>query len=192
MKLCKLCLPALVVAAFLLVSCKQHYSPKPYGYFRIDLPTKEYKAYDGNMPYSFELPVYAFITSDSVNREWSNIEFPLNNATVYMTYKALNNDFARYLEESREFVYKHTVKADAINESFYGNDDKKVYGILYDIKGNTASSVQFFITDSTDHFLRGSLYFNSVPNKDSLGPVIEFIRADIVHMMETFSWKKCR
>jgi len=156
---------------------------------RIDLPTKEYKAYDGNMSYSFELLVYAFITSDSVNREWSNIEFPLNNATVYMTYKALNNDFARYLEESREFVYKHTVKADAINESFYGNDDKKVYGILYDIKGNTASSVQFFITDSTDHFLRGSLYFNSVPNKDSLGPVIEFIRADIVHMMETFSWK---
>ncbi|NOZ45910.1 MAG: gliding motility lipoprotein GldD, partial [Chlorobi bacterium] len=69
------------------------------------------------------------------------------------------------------------------------NYDDNVYGILYDIKGNAASSINFFVTDSTQHFLRGALYFNSKPNKDSLAPVVDFIRKDIVHLMETFKWK---
>lgn len=93
------------------------------------------------------------------------------------------------MEDSREFVYKHTVKADAIKETFYEDYDKHVYGILYDIKGDAASSVQFFITDSTKHFIRGALYFEVRPNKDSLNPVIDFIRQDVVHMFESIKWE---
>ncbi|NLA24678.1 MAG: gliding motility lipoprotein GldD [Bacteroidales bacterium] len=173
----------------IIISCKQNYTPKPYGYFRIDLPKKEYKKHESEMPFSFEVPNYAFVINDSINKEWSNIDFPLNNARIYMTYKNVENNFSILSEEAREFVYKHTVKADAIKESYYGNEDEKVYGILYDIKGNAASSVQFFLTDSTKHFVRASLYFNNVPNKDSLAPVIEFIREDIVHLIETFAWE---
>jgi gliding motility-associated lipoprotein GldD len=108
---------------------------------------------------------------------------------IYLTYKPVENDLNTHLEDSREFVYKHTVMADAIEEIRFENDSLNVYGILYELSGNTASAVQFFLTDSTSHFLRGSLYFNVPPNKDSLAPVIDFIRDDIVYLMESFQWK---
>ena len=93
------------------------------------------------------------------------------------------------MEDSRKLAYKHSIKADAIGERFFQNDEHHVYGILYEIKGNAASPLQFAITDSTRHFLRGALYFNSIPNKDSLAPVIDFIKEDMMQLMETVSWK---
>jgi gliding motility-associated lipoprotein GldD len=93
------------------------------------------------------------------------------------------------LKESNDYAYSHSIKADAIIEQPWYNKEKKVYGILYDIKGNTASSIQFFLTDSTKNFLRGALYFSSEPKADSLAPVIQFFRKDIIHMIETFKWK---
>jgi len=188
MKTNKILFIFLCIMMVFVVSCKKHYTPRPYAYFRIDFPEKEYKSFNQNFPYTFEIPSYAFMQPDTINAYWANLVFPLNHAIVYLTYKELHNDFDVHMEESREFVYKHTVKADAIEESVFVNEDDKVYGILYDIKGNAASSVQFFITDSTKHFLRGSLYFDCPPNKDSLDPVIIFIREDIVHMMETIKW----
>ena len=93
------------------------------------------------------------------------------------------------LEDGRELVYKHTVKADAITEQFYSNPERRVYGMLYQIKGDAASPMQFFVTDSTHHFLRGALYFNVEPNKDSLDPAIRFFSQDVVRFIETLSWK---
>lgn len=101
----------------------------------------------------------------------------------------MSKDVNHYLEDARTMVYKHTVKADAINEKAFINKEKKVYGVLYDIKGNAASSVQFYLTDSVTHFLRGALYFNAEPNKDSLAPAIKFIHQDIERLIETFQWK---
>jgi gliding motility-associated lipoprotein GldD len=118
-----------------------------------------------------------------------DIFFPYNKATIYLTYKSIHNDFNQHMEDSREFVYKHTVKADAIKETFYENEENNVYGILYDIKGNAASSLQFFVTDSTTNFLRGALYFDVAPNKDSLSPVIEYLREDIIQMFESLRWE---
>jgi gliding motility-associated lipoprotein GldD len=93
------------------------------------------------------------------------------------------------LEDSRELAYKHTIKAESINEKIFLKPGRNVYGMLYEIEGNTASSVQFYLTDSTKHFLRGALYFNIQPNKDSLAPVINFVKEDIKILMETFKWK---
>ncbi|MHB9056531.1 MAG: gliding motility lipoprotein GldD, partial [Paludibacteraceae bacterium] len=87
-------------------------------------------------------------------------------------------------------VYKHTVRADGITETPFENPGKRVFGILYELTGNTASPVQFVLTDSTKHFFRGALYFDNVPNKDSIAPMSEYVREDIVHMMESFEWKK--
>ncbi|HOY39611.1 MAG: gliding motility lipoprotein GldD [Bacteroidales bacterium] len=190
MKTSSILLSVAIIALLFASSCKKHYAPRPYGYFRIDFPEKDYKTSDTTFPYSFEMPSYSFMQADTIKLNWANLVFPLNHAIIYLTYKELNNDFETHMEESREFVYKHTVKADAIEESVFVNEDEKVYGILYDIKGNAASSVQFFVTDSTRHFLRGSLYFDCPPNKDSLDPVISFIRTDIVHIMETLKWAK--
>ena len=92
------------------------------------------------------------------------------------------------MEESRTLAYKHTIKADAIQEQVFMNPANRVYGLIYKIEGNAASPMQFFLTDSTSHFLRGALYIREVPNIDSLKPVIDFLEIDIIRLIETTSW----
>ena len=121
---------------------------------------------------------------------WFNIEFPHYKAKIYLTYKEVDNDLDSLLDQSYDLNVKyHVSKADAIKEQVYSNSENKVYGILYDLKGNTASAVEFYVTDSINHYLRGSLYFASEPNADSLAPVIDFFREDIMHLIETLKWK---
>ncbi len=178
------------VIIFLVISCNNNEPvPRPKAYFRIDTPVKSYKTYSAECPFVFEMPDYAFIVKEKDEFCWFDIWFPENGATIYLTYKSVNNNLNAHVEDSHEFVYKHVVKADAIEETPYQNDSLKVYGMLYELKGNTASSIQFYLTDSATHFLRGSLYFDVRPNKDSLAPVIEFVREDIIHLIESFQWK---
>lgn len=177
---------------FLLVTaCGSPAIPKPEGYFRIDLPEKRYTSFTSPCSYSIEYPDYARVNlhpAVATDTCWMDIEFPSFRAKIHLTYFDLHKNLAELTESSRELVYKHTIKADAIDEKIWTDDSLKVYGILYDIKGNTASSVQFFVTDSTRHYLRGSLYFMAEPNEDSLLPVITFLREDIVHLIETLTW----
>ena len=172
--------------------CRERAVPKPRGYFRIDLPVKEYRLYDTICPFVFEYPVYGHISYDvGKNSEpcWFNLVFPHYKATIHFSYKPVNKNLGVILKETNDLAYSHAIKADAITEKPWQNPKNKVYGILYDIKGNTASSIQFFLTDSTKNFLRGALYFSVEPEADSLAPVIQFFREDIIHMVETFSWK---
>jgi len=174
-------------------SCREAAVPKPRGYFRIDLPVKEYRTYDTICPFVFEYPVYGHISYDvGKNSEpcWFNLEFPQYKAIIHFSYKTVNQNLEAILKETYDYAYSHSIKADAITEQPWQNGEKKVYGILYDIKGNTASSIQFFLTDSTKNFLRGALYFSAEPHADSLAPVIQFFREDIIHIIETFKWKK--
>lgn len=177
-------------------SCREVSVPKPRGHFRIDFPEKEYTSLKSNdiptMPFDFEYPVYGllnFNSGEKIEPGWFNIEFPSYKAILYLTYKPVNNDFAGIMEQTyRMNVRNHVLKADAINEQSFNNADEKVYGVLYDLKGNTATAVQFYATDSTRHYLRGSLYFQAEPDADSLAPVINFFREDIIHLMETLKW----
>lgn len=172
--------------------CNNNPTPKPMGYIRIDFPEKKYISSDINAPFSFEYPVYGKIKNDTdKNAEpyWYNIEFENYKGKIHLSYKPIRNNLAKYIEDTRKLAYKHTIKADAIEEKIIVIDSNRVFGILYDIKGNTASSVQFFVTDSIRHFLRGSLYFSSQPNKDSLMPVINFFRSDVEHLIKTLKWK---
>ncbi len=168
------------------------FSPKPRGYFRINFPEKKYRLYDSLCPYKFEIPVYAEMKQDKHNGAdpcWLNMEFPEYKATVHLSYKEVNNNIATYLEDSHNFANRHQVKATGLDEITVMRDSAKVYGLVFDIEGNTASSVQFYLTDSTHHFLRGALYFNSIPNIDSLRIVVDFIKKDILHLINTTSWK---
>ena len=182
-----------VTSFFLFVAAcnSPNYTPKPRGYFRIDFPKHEYQVYDSLSPYLFEYPLYASIEPYKKKSEkyWFNIDIQRFNAKIYLSYKNLNGDFKKLSEESRSLAYKHTVKADAIEEIVFENDSTRVYGVLYGIKGDVASSVQFFLTDSSSHFLRGALYFNNHPNKDSLAPVIDFLNEDIKHFIESLEWR---
>jgi gliding motility-associated lipoprotein GldD len=175
-----------------VASCRHTTVPRPSGYLRIDLPEKEYRPLDMNYPYSFEYPVYGVInTKPAADSKpyWINIEFPAYKAKIYISYNDVKNNLPELTDDAHTLAYKHSVKADAIEEKVWSNDSTHVYGILYDVKGNAASAVQFYVTDSTSHFLRGSLYFMAEPNEDSLKPVIEFFRKDILHLIETLSWK---
>jgi len=178
---------------FFLISCQGEYTPKPRGYHRIDFPEKKYKVYEDNCPYRFQYPVYAEITQHKgIISEpcWININFKQFAGKIHISYKQIHTMYGldTLIEDSRNFVYKHTIKADAINEYIIQNSND-VSGVFYEIGGNTASSMQFFVTDSTSHFIRGSFYFNLEPNEDSLAPVTQFIKQDIWHMIKTLEWK---
>jgi gliding motility-associated lipoprotein GldD len=181
----------LVMVPF-LTGCGNRSIPKPRGYFRIDFPAKEYRTFDSTCPFGFEYPVYGHISYDVGKKSepcWFNLEFPRFKAVVYFSYKPVNKNLEVLLKESNDFAYSHSIKADAITEQPWQNRKNNVFGIFYDIKGNTASSIQFFLTDSTKNFLRGALYFSAEPNTDSLAPVIQFFREDLIHIVETFKWK---
>jgi gliding motility-associated lipoprotein GldD len=182
----------LVFATLVMISCQRSYTPKPRGFLRIDFPEKSYVRFDSTCPFSFLHPVYSRIVPDTDDYSepcWMNIEFPSFDGKIHISYKHVNDNLFEYVEDSRSLAYKHTVKADAIKETVYTDPEDHVYGILYDIKGNAASSIQFYLTDSNQHFLRGSLYFNVRPDKDSLAPVIAYFREDIIQLIESFEWK---
>jgi len=194
-KVIKIFLVTLIATGFLF-SCEQAYTPKPRGYFRIDLPEKQYVLFDTTFPFQFEKPAYSVITHDphSPNEKyWINLEFPDFKATVHFSYKAVDGNLSTYLEDSHRMISKHIPKADAIYDSIIIDRERHVFGLIYELEGSGAASpYQFFLTDSISHFVRGSLYFNFTPNNDSLEPVIEFIKQDIDHLINTFKWKDNR
>ena len=184
----------LIISIFILLSsCEKTSIPRPYGYFRVDLPLHSYRMIDTlNLPYRFELPKNARLINRITAGEvyWIDLYYPKLNASIYCSYKPVQGNLINLLEDTRKIVYKHSVRADGIGEKVFDHTEKNVHGILYDLKGNTASSVQFVLTDSTHNFFRGALYFNNVPNKDSIAPMAKYIREDVIHIMESFEWKR--
>ncbi len=190
--------PFLVVAIILLLSAcnnEQVTTPKPKGYFRINFPEKKYQTFDGGCAFTFSYPTYVDLVDDrdqNAQKCWKNLNFTQFNGTLHLTYYDVFDvkTYNEMTENARSLAMKHTIKADAIDQKMINYPDKKVYGVFYAIEGNTASSVQFFLTDSTSRYLRGALYFNERPQYDSIQPVIKFIKQDIDKLIETFEWKK--
>lgn len=189
----KLQLGVLIIIILGLFSCNDYFQPKPRGYFRIYLPEKNYIPIQKGLPYTFVVPTYAYLENDndaSAEKYWTNLVFSSFKAKVHLSYKTINGNLPDLLEDAHKLVNKHIPKANAINEKLYINKEKNVYGVAYTIKGTDAASpYQFYLTDSTHHFLRGALYFNVRPNNDSLAPVISFIEEDIQKLIESFEWK---
>ncbi len=186
-----LVVPLLLVLA---VSCgERDPQPKPRGYFRIDLPEKQYVTLDTMPHYSFEYPTYSTITPDFYSpqeKDWVNVEFPRFKGTIHISYKTVEDNLSDYLEDAYRMITKHITKATGITDSLVINKDRNVYGLVYSLDGEgVASPLQFYLTDSTEHFLRGSLYFNIYPNNDSMQPVIKFITDDVRHLINTLKWK---
>ena len=183
----------LIFMAGIVFSCGNDYTPKPSGYFRIDLPEKKYQPFDTLFPFYFEYPVYARISHDpQAPKEpyWINVDFPSFHGRIHMSYKEVNDNLSQYLEDSRTLALKHMSKSTGITEQVISIPDRKVYGLIYTIQGSgAASTYQFYLTDSTRNFVRGALYFSVLPNNDSLAPVISFIQSDINHLVESFRWK---
>ncbi|GHU95502.1 gliding motility lipoprotein GldD [Bacteroidia bacterium] len=188
----------IVIVCLLLaggIACTPTVSVKPRGYYRIDLPAeKNYTPFaPQKYPYSFEIDAAAQIVPDSspdAEPFWVDVVYPQYNAKIHISYKNLqHNSLARLVEDVHYMVYKHTVKADEITEQAFENEARSTLGFLYDIGGDAASNLQFYLTDERRHFLRGALYFDVHPNRDSLQPVILYITQDIQHLMETLQWQ---
>jgi gliding motility-associated lipoprotein GldD len=183
----------LLLAMLSLSACRKEQTPKPRGYFRITLQDKAYVQMNRPVPYDFRVPVYAFVTPDLLSpdqKDWVTIEIPGNHAQIHISYKKINHNLPKLIEESRSLVYKHSQKASAIDEQIFINRSNRTFGTLYILKGNAASPMQFYLTDSVTHFLRGALYIKEVPNYDSLRPVIQFLSQDVIKMIESTEWKK--
>jgi gliding motility-associated lipoprotein GldD len=184
---------AMVATLILLsVGCDEATAPKPRGYFRIQLPERAYSRFaPSGCPFSFDASTAATVYADSSGSSepcWFNIEYSRYKATVYLSYKEVHGDLERLTEDCRSLAMKHVAKASGIEEHEYADQPNRVYGLSYDLRGNSASPIQFWVTDSTKNFLRGSLYFYAVPNADSVAPVLDFVRNDLRHLMESVRW----
>lgn len=187
----------MVICLSAVFSCTHQGTPKPRGYFRIDFPQKEYSALPDGFPFSFQLPNYSNLSRykgpselDVDSQDWLNVDFPEFSAHIHLTYKEVKNNLGALIEDAHTFAYKHRIKAEAIEQTRFERPESDVFGVLYHIKGNAASSLQFFCTDSVNHFLRGALYFDTEPNKDSLSPVVDFLGEDILKIIETLEWEQ--
>ena len=170
-----------------IFSCGEEYTPKPRAFYKIDLPHKGYKSIKVDCPFYFEIPFYSEL--NKANQDcFYNLEFIHQNAILHLTYLPLEENLQEHTEESRSLAYKHDVMADAIAEQVYINDSLKVYGMLYDYDGVTATAAQFYLTDSVNYFFRGALYFNTEVS-DSILPLNNFLKQDVKHLIETFRWK---
>lgn len=192
MKWCAIVLFALITLAG--CSSDADYSPKPRGYFRIYYPEKAYQQYNDGCPFTFVYPKYATITSDPQAKNnfcWLNMNLPQFNGILHLSYQPVTSKkiFNELVEDAHTFAFKHTIKATSIDEGYISYPDRKVYGLYYTIDGNAASSVQFFLTDSTRHYLRGALYFSNEPRLDSIQPVLDFVKKDVDVLIKSFRWK---
>jgi len=175
----------------LFLSCNE-YTPRPAAYPRVDRPGFDYLRFD-NTAFSFLYPADAKIEEVKIGDKsgyWFNILYTQYNATVYCTYLTIDKrSLTKALDDSYQLAYTHTSKAEGISQSEYTDSLNHKTGIIYDIKGLVAVPVQFYITDNNSNFLRGSLYFDQQVNVDSVAPIVNYIRADIVSLMESLKWK---
>jgi gliding motility-associated lipoprotein GldD len=186
-----------IALLFLLASCNSNFTAKPQGYFNIDFPKHEYQLFDQpGYPYTFEYPVYAKVLKDSTffgetteNPWWINIDFPQFTGRIYVSYKEIGkNNFDTLIKHAYILTGKHSSKAYSIDDSLI-NTPNQVHGMFFSVGGDVATSNQFYLTDSTKHFLRGAMYFDATPNADSLGIVNQFLMQDMKHIINTFKWR---
>lgn len=187
-----------VVVLIALAACNSPYTYKKKGYFRIDFPQKEYQLFDEpGYPYTFEYPTYALVKKDTsffdtkAGDWWVNIDVPRLHGRIYISYKPVRSStgFDSLVSDGFKLAYKqHTEISTGIEDSVMTTPNG-VEGIFFSLRGNTATANQFFLTDSTRHFLRGALYFDATPNEDSLSIVNNFLKEDLRHLINTLKWR---
>jgi gliding motility-associated lipoprotein GldD len=177
----------LFILTLTVVSCKDDVVPKPASYLRLDYAEAKYVNFENQCPFAFEINADAVIKGEKDCGFM--ISYPKMKATIYLTYKPVNNDINKLLKDAQKLTYEHVIKADDILEQPYLNPNKKAYGMFYQVDGNAATNSQFYITDSVKHFVTGSVYFYAKPNFDSIMPAASYIKNDMQHLMETIKWK---
>ncbi len=188
----------LFMLCFLWSACNEDvvYSPKPRAFPKVEYPSRSFQKMDVSFcEFSFEYPGYASIEQDTaffdekpVNPCWFDVLMPAFDAKLHCSYYPVGNDFEKLRRDAFDLANKHNIKANFIDELPIQKPNG-VNGFVFDIEGPVASPFQFYLTDEENHFLRASLYFNTQARPDSLAPVFNFIKEDLMHMINTFEWK---
>ena len=177
-----------------VISCRPDFQPKPKGYNRLTLPKEQYQLSPDSLPYHFEYSTAAKILRDTswINeRTWIEIYYPELKANIHITYKKVNNReelLKELLDDAYNLTSKQQIKANAIDEVILKTPSGKT-AVIAEISGEVPSQFQFTMTDSTKHFLRGALYFNTKVQNDSLAPAIDFMKKEVIHFINTLHWK---
>ncbi len=191
---------AFVFLILMIVSCGEEKTPlpKPRAYPKVVYPERSYQVFSERFcPMSFEYPTYAKIIQDTVyfsekpeNPCWFNLYIPQFNCYLYCTYSDLHGKkgFSTVVNDAFNLAYKHDQRANFINDTKFTNENG-LGGMQFEMSGPAATPFQFFITDSTSHFMRGALYFNTQVRPDSLLPVYQFVKKDMDQMIKTFKFK---
>ena len=178
-----------------LLGCGDDPLPKPKGFLRLEYPNPSYKKVELPVPFSYDqnnqAKLVASIKQDNTGDSYGiNIEYPELKGTIHLTYRKVNTtNLDSLLRDAQNLTQKHTAKADEILQNLHEDPNRNVYGMFYEVGGNAASQSQFYATDSTKHFLSGSLYFYAKPNYDSIYPAAIYLKNDIRKIMESLEWK---
>lgn len=184
----------LAFLVLLCLACETNWLPKPPGYNRIDLPKHEYNRLEEGYPYQFDFSTQSQVEADSFNlteKDWINLNYKKLGAKVHLTYKRIdqNTDFQVLSNDAFNLTAKHQIKAYGIEEVVLLTPNG-YSAVVAELTGEVPTQFQFFVTDSTTHFLRGALYFNTALKNDSLAPVIEYIKIDLAHLINTVTFEK--
>ena len=177
----------LFLFALIFISCGEDPIPKPKAFLSLEYSKAEYQPLTLDRPYAFDVSNQSTLKDEP--KQWLKIQYPQLKASLDITYRKVDDNLRELLVESEKLVFKHTVKAEQISSNDYTDDEKRVFATLHEITGNAASQLQFHITDSTNHFVKGALYFSTKPNYDSILPAVAHIKKDVLRLMETFEWK---
>ena len=183
----------IVTVLMTLFACDRGYLPKPLGYNRLELPTPAYQSLPDTLPYTFEYSKHATLLADTSTiseRFWIEIYYPDIKSNIHITYKPLMGNqqlLKEFMDDAYTLTAKHQIKAYAINEAITTTPSGKT-AIIAELEGEVPSQFQFTVTDSTTNFLRGALYFNTQVKNDSLAPAIEYMKRDMMHIINTLEW----
>jgi gliding motility-associated lipoprotein GldD len=185
----------IILGLVLTTSCANDPLPKPKAFLSLNYPAPVYQRSKAELPFSFDQNKIAAIKDEiKYNAEDGsmgvNIDYPKLKGTIYLTYKPVRENLIELLKDAQNLTQKHTIKADEIEGSQFENPKVRVYGMFYEVGGNAASQSQFYATDSTNHFLSGSLYFYAKPNYDSIYPAAVYLKNDIRQFMESLQWEE--
>jgi gliding motility-associated lipoprotein GldD len=186
-----------LLIGFVVLSCSktnQDFTPKPRGFNRLDLPPHEYQSLPNEHPYSFEYSKSAIVQLDTFKNaepHWIVIFYPKLNTRIQFTYKPVKNDRARLqnmMADAAKLAFNHDKKAYSITDKMLITKSGKK-AVIFELEGEVPSPYQFFVTDSTKHYLRGAVYLMTATENDSLKPVIDYMKVDSRHILETLKWR---
>lgn len=182
----------LVLVTLVFASCKDDVLPKPKGYLKLDYPEASYKTYESDCPFTFDVNSMVEVEKPKGQQHYCgiNLSYPTLKGKIHLTYLAVDEDLLKKsLRDAQNLTQEHTHKAESIKPILYDNEEQQAFGMVYEVEGDAASPVQFYVTDNNKHFLRGAAYFNVKPNYDSILPAAFYLKKDVQKLMESLQWK---